>query len=396
MFLKTFKSKIVAASLSMSIISVLLFGYGLAQIYYQHMQKCVSRSLGFLATIIEHEYNIRHFNNHLGDKIIKNPQIDKILHGGLIDDFKIESVDSFSENRIYQKINPSKNVYISSSNSKINSELKNMIIKKWLYFLTTFIISIAIIVILIRYLFLPLNSLVNHCLTCSDPDSKPTPVSGFLELQALRDSIITLQQRISSLQKIQHESMKALAHELKTPLAQLRLRIDIADENSEWNQEQIGLAREEIDEISHKITQILEKSAVMGGLVNINIKNRISLWVEKLESLYKYKNLYINIDIDENKTITVKKEPFERVFTTLIENCINHSENNSQIYITYDDNKFILKNSIGDANSGIISSTKHGLQIAQTISKHLNWNLYHTKTDKEYISYLELKTAPLS
>ena len=45
MFLKTFKGRILAVSLGMTIVSVSIFGYGLAGIYYQHMHKCLYRSL---------------------------------------------------------------------------------------------------------------------------------------------------------------------------------------------------------------------------------------------------------------------------------------------------------------------------------------------------------------
>ncbi len=400
MFLETFKSRIIAMTLAMTTLSVAFFGYGLAGIYYAHMQKCVSRSLGFLANIIEHEYDLDSYSSDLNAQILQNYQIKKVLTGGLIDDFRVEHSSSITitDDRIYHAIalDGANELLVSSSKDKIDSELRDMVIEKWLYFLSGFIIAASLIVLLIRYLFVPFNTLVNHCLTCQDPDTKPKAVSGGIELQALRNAIIALQQRISKLQKIQHETMKALTHELKTPLAQMRLRLDLADQKGEWNRDSIVQSRDEIDSISSKITEILYQSNTNIEMININIYNKLQLWLDELKSLQEHKNLEISTNITQDMTILIKKEPFERVFRTLLENSINHSKNGSKIYINYTNRVFEITNSIGSSDEKIILSSKNGLKIAKTICEHYGWRLSHISSKDEYIATLELKKAPQS
>lgn len=84
MLLKTFKGKILAVTLGMTIFSVVIFGYGLANIYYHHMEKCLTRSLSFLTNIVTQEYDLSKWDPKMVVEIRKNEQMQNILKGGLL------------------------------------------------------------------------------------------------------------------------------------------------------------------------------------------------------------------------------------------------------------------------------------------------------------------------
>lgn len=395
MLLKTFKGRILAVSLGMTIFSVVIFGYGLAHIYYHHMEKCLTRSLSFLTNIVTQEYDLSKWDPKMVVEIRKNEQMKNILKGGLLDDLRIEVLSVLpikSDDRLFRsaRLADGRYLVISSSTAKIDDELIKMMADRWFFFLLGFLFTSGMIYLVIRHLFAPFNELVNHCLTCRDPKNKPNVVRGGTEIIALRDAIATLQERISGLQSAQRDSMKALTHELKTPLAQLRLRIDIADLKGEWNSDSIGAAREEIDTISEKITDILHATQRSEIVETIYLKKSVEEWIEELKPLWQHRELHFELSIPEASSALLPKAPFERVARILIENALNHTCEGSTIYLSCDKGIFEIKNPICDHVAPIIHSTGVGLEIAQTLCDYYGWRLNDAQDEKYYIATLSL------
>ncbi|MDP3267084.1 MAG: HAMP domain-containing sensor histidine kinase [Sulfuricurvum sp.] len=395
MLLKTFKGRILAVTLGMTIFSVVMFGYGLANIYYHHMEKCLTRSLSFLTNIVTHEYDLSHWDPKMVVEIRKNEQMQNILKGGLLHELQIEvlaSQPASHEDRLFRsaRLADGRYLVISSSTAKINGELIKMMIDRWFFFLLGFLFTSGMIYFLIRHLFAPFNELVNHCLTCRDPEKKPNVISGGTEIIALRDAIVTLQERISGLQSTQRDSMKALTHELKTPLAQLRLRIDLADLKGEWNSDAIGAAREEIDTISEKITNILHATQAREVVETIYLKKSVQEWIEELKPLWKHRELHFELSIPETSSAHLPKAPFERVTRILIENALNHACFGSTIYLRCDHGVFEIENPVCEKGTPIIHSTGVGLEIAQTLCEYYGWQLSDVQDDKHYMATLSL------
>ncbi|MDQ1298419.1 MAG: histidine kinase [Campylobacterota bacterium] len=395
MLLKTFKGKILAVTLGMTIFSVLIFGYGLAHIYYHHMEKCLTRSLSFLTGIVTHEYDLSKWDPKMVAEIRKNEQMQSILKGGLLQDLRIEVLTvkpASSDDRLFRSapLADGRYLVISSSVDKIDDELIKMMADRWFFFLFGLFFTSGMIYLLIRHLFAPFNELVNHCLTCRDPENKPDVVRGGIEIIALRDAIATLQERISGLQSAQRDSMKALTHELKTPLAQLRLRIDIADLKGEWNSNAIGAAREEIDTISEKITNILYATQASEIVETIYLKKSVEGWIEELKPLWQHRELHFELAIPESSSALLPKAPFERVARILIENALNYTCKGSTIYLSCDNGIFEIKNPVCDHVAPMIHSAGIGLKIAQTLCDYYGWRLNGVQDEKHYTATLSL------
>lgn len=395
MFLKTFKSRIFAISFGMTILSVSIFGYGLVGVYYQHMEKYLASSLSFLISEVLQEHMPTEVSVENITSIIYDPHLLSLSRGGLIDDLRIDLLDVIpqqTKERLFQftRLQDGRYLVISSSMAKIDDELIRMVASKWVFFFFGFIFTGGLIYFLIRLLFAPFNELVHHCLTCNDPDYMPDEVGGGSEIMALRDAISTLQQRISGLQSAQRDSMKALTHELKTPLAQLRLRIDLADLKGEWNSEAITSAREEIDSITQKITHILHTTHHFEVMETIYLKKSVEGWIEEVKSLWEYRELRFELDIPETSAALLPRVPFERVARILIENALNHACSGSMIYLRCDKGKFEIKNPVCDRSSPIISQAGVGLEIAQTLCDYYGWKLNDIQDEKSYSVTLSL------
>lgn len=387
MLLKTFKGRILAVTLGMTIFSVVIFGYGLANIYYHHMEKCLTRSLSFLTNIVTQEYDLSQWNPEMEVEIRKNKQMQNILRGGLLYELHIEVLPlqpASSAERLFRssQLADGRYLVISSSTAKIDDELIKMMADRWFFFLLGLLFTSGMIYLIIRHLFAPFNELVNHCLTCRDSNNKPNVVRGGTEIIALRDAIATLQERISGLQKAQHDSMKALTHELKTPLAQLRLRIDIADQKGEWKSDSIEQAREEIDTISEKITHILHTTGRAEEMEVIYLRDSVEVWIEELKPLWQHRELKFELTIAKESSALLPKAPFERVTRILIENALNHACFGSTIYLRCDRGVFEIENPVCDKGTPIIHSTGVGLEIAQTLCDYYGWKLYDMQDEK--------------
>jgi signal transduction histidine kinase len=379
----------------MTIFSVVIFGYGLANIYYHHMEKCLTRSLSFLTNIVTHEYDLSHWDPKMVVEIRKNEQMQNILKGGLLHELHIEvlaSQPAASHERLFRsaRLADGRYLVISSSTAKIDNELIKMMADRWAFFLLGLLFTSGMIYLLIRHLFAPFNELVDHCLTCRDPENKPDVVGGGTEIIALRDAIATLQGRISGLQSAQRDSMKALTHELKTPLAQLRLRIDIADLKGEWNSDAIGAAREEIDTISEKITDILHATQGSEVVETIYLKKSVEEWIEELKPLWQHRELHFELSIPQTSSALLPKAPFERVARILIENALNHTCEGSTIYLSCDKGIFEIKNPMCNHVVPIIRSTGIGLEIAKTLCDYYGWRLNDVQDEKYYTATLSL------
>ena len=329
------------------------------------------------------------------EKMYQHPQLLNVLQGGLIHEISIEMFAEeplSDQKRIYQykKLDDGHYFSVSSSTKKINEEVLNMITDRWIYFFFGFAFTSLLIYLFIRLLFAPFNQLVRHCLTCEDPDKKPEGVTGGSEIITLRDAIATLQQRISRLQKAQHESMKALTHELKTPLAQLRLRIDLANQKGKWSEESILEAKKEIDEISHKITKILHSRKVSQKVEKTHLKQSLLHVIEELRSLWEYRELHFEVDMPQDAVLSLPTEAYERVIRILIENSINHSLKSATVHIHCRQGVLTISNPISQDKNKIIDSTGKGLEIAKTLCDYYKWELEAQSIDAKYQIVLRL------
>jgi len=341
------------------------------------------------------EFDTKNYTDEMNRAMYQHPQLQNVLKGGLISNIQIELLQTLpisDETRIYQYQKLANGDYfsVSSSTQKIDEEVLNMISDRWIFFLFGFIFTSLLIYFLVRLLFKPINELVNHCLTCEDPDKQPSHVSGGAEIATLRDAIATLQSRISRLQKEKHESIKALTHELKTPLAQLRLRIDLANEHQKWTQESASEAKKEIDEISNKITAILKSPKVNKKVSKLNLKDSITNLITELEPLWSHRELKFEVNIDKERILTLPLEPFERVLRILIENSLNHSLKGATVQIEEKQGVLKIKNPISTDKNKIIDSTGKGLEIAKTLCEYYSWQLSATSQDAEYEICLEI------
>lgn len=156
-------------------------------------------------------------------------------------------------------------------------------------------------------------------------------------------------------------SLEDISHQIKTPLTSISIMLDNIRENQNMDE---GIRNQFLHEINRQIEWIkwlvisllklskLDSDTVVFTKSEINVKELIEQVV---------KNLAIPLDIKQQNIIIQEKEAkfigdynwqLEAI-TNIIKNCIEHTEENKNIYISFEENNFYTKIVIRDEGTGI-------------------------------------------
>ena len=173
-----------------------------------------------------------------------------------------------------------------------------------------------------------------------------------------------------------------ISHQLKTPLTSIRIMLDNIKDDPDMEKEvREDFLREiskQIDWISSLVVSLLKIAKFDAGTIKmenneINAKNLIDNIVSNLAILIELKNIEIITNVDEKATFIADYKWQQEALTNILKNAIEHSKQNSRIYITVENTSLFLKIIIKDEGSGI---DKEDL-------KHIFQRFYKTKNSSE-------------
>ena len=173
-----------------------------------------------------------------------------------------------------------------------------------------------------------------------------------------------------------------ISHQLKTPLTSIRIMLDNIQDDPDMKKEvREDFLREiskQIDWISSLVVALLKIAKFDAGTIKmenneINAKNLIDNIVSNLAILMELKNIEIITNVDEKATFIADYKWQQEALTNILKNAIEHSKQNSRIYITVENTSLFLKIIIKDEGSGI---DKEDL-------KHIFQRFYKTKNSSE-------------
>ena len=173
-----------------------------------------------------------------------------------------------------------------------------------------------------------------------------------------------------------------ISHQLKTPLTSIRIMLDNIQDDPDMEKEvREDFLREiskQIDWISSLVVSLLKIAKFDAGTIKmenneINAKNLIDNIISNLAILMELKNIEIITNVDEKATFIADYKWQQEALTNILKNAIEHSKQNSRIYITVENTNLFLKIIIKDEGSGI---DKEDL-------KHIFQRFYKTKNSSE-------------
>ncbi len=157
--------------------------------------------------------------------------------------------------------------------------------------------------------------------------------------------------------------MGTVSHEFKTPIASIQLGIQILEneKTGHLNEEQKGLVngiKDDADRLLRITGELLNITQVESGAIQINlisseIKPMIEYAVNANKSAAEYKNIKIDVDIEDNTLVAADSEKTAWVLTNLISNAVRYSYENATIDVKVEKTKNQIRFSVTDTGQGI-------------------------------------------
>ena len=218
----------------------------------------------------------------------------------------------------------------------------------------------------------------------------------YINLLQVIDDVEEKNEMILQLEKIKYEFFRGRSHDLKTPLASLKIIL----ENMKY---QVGKYKNRdyyideciqiVDGLSEKVVELLRESKeALGEKAKwISLEEEIQKVTQDHYWIAMKRNLTIHSHIDE-KQLLIGQEALKMVLSNIFSNAYQYAKKGSVIRIVSDDNCFMIQNEVNDAveemNDLIAENQKKtgiGLLVVQNLLEHYGFT-YHLEKDQNIVT----------
>lgn len=273
---------------------------------------------------------------------------------------------------------------LKSSDSEVKKYIINTAIMQLLQHSIYLIVILILSLYFLNKLLSPLNNLVKKCKNYKDGGTFALSKQHLLvEIEQIESALSILIHRLEELRKKDKEIFALATHELKTPLAIIKARVERYSDNQAY------LKDDFINDINNDIKRLyLEVKSLLYFNVfdfdeksTFSIKEAIEDSVLKVDVLLKNNHLRIKI-LGDDFSITARKNLFVKMLMVLLENAIIYAKIDSVIEIAIKGKTIHMKNTQGEAIN--LFSSKLGIKILDKISKELDFTFDIIKDSHTY------------
>ena len=232
-----------------------------------------------------------------------------------------------------------------------------------------------------------------------------TDVSEFDELN---QSLTKLIEHNVSVYKTQKEFTENASHELQTPLAILKNKLDILLQNQDLTEKQYQIA-EEMNRALSRSSRINKNLLLLAKIDNkqfdsetFHLDEVLNQSLEILQEHFEQKNISVNTEISDNVKVNGNIGLTEVLINNLIINAIRHTSINGSISIKLNNSVFEVSNSGTEKlNSDLLfkrfsrfskdnNGSGLGLAIVKEICKSQNWTIDYRFENNNHIFSVKL------
>ncbi len=232
-----------------------------------------------------------------------------------------------------------------------------------------------------------------------------TDVSEFDELN---QSLTKLIEHNVSVYKTQKEFTENASHELQTPLAILKNKLDILLQNQDLTEKQYQIA-EEMNRALSRSSRINKNLLLLAKIDNkqfdsetFHLNEVLNQSLEILQEHFEQKNISVNTEISDNVKVNGNIGLTEVLINNLIINAIRHTSINGSILIRLSQSEFEVSNSgTGKLNGDLLfkrfsrfskdnNGSGLGLAIVKEICKSQNWTIDYRFENNNHIFSVKL------
>lgn len=275
---------------------------------------------------------------------------------------------------------------ISSDTKKIDqavSKYANQLFEQ--YFITLLIFLGTSWFFLQRYL-TPLSKLANQISAWKDDDPFAFSVKNVgSEIQELSFAFSNLIKRLDGFRKKEKELFKEMAHELKTPLAIMKARIDVYENDDTADKKKfISDFNNDIARLTSELKSILFfESSDFDQKTKFYVDEILTQVIAKTEILAHSRGLHLFVCAD-NFEVFISKKLFKKVLIVLIENALTYAKENSEIKIDVGANEKRVSITNVKNKEKFLFSSKIGHKILNRITQEINIKFEIFENDEIY------------
>lgn len=200
------------------------------------------------------------------------------------------------------------------------------------------------------------------------------------EINELEETLTSAAKELSKTEELRRELLANVSHDLKTPLTLIKANAemvkDLTYKDKDKREKNLNTITEEVDRLNLLVEDVLDLSKMQSKAVKLekeefNINEMINTIIERFNILCErdgYKINYSGFDY----VISADKKKLEQVIYNLINNAINYTGDDKQVYIDLIDMKKSIKVVVRDTGKGI---DKEDIDYI--------WDKYY-KVDKKY------------
>ncbi len=184
--------------------------------------------------------------------------------------------------------------------------------------------------------------------------------SGYLETKKLADTLNYAEKELSRVDRMQRDLMANVSHDLRTPLTMLKAYAemirDLSGDNPKKRTEHLEIIINETDRLALLVNDILDLSKLESGkqkltCTEFNIGSKLSEIIDRFKGVSEKMGYHIHFIPDTERTVCCDVVKIEQVIYNLINNAINYTGADKQVYvrqINRDDGVIIEVEDTGD------------------------------------------------
>lgn len=240
------------------------------------------------------------------------------------------------------------------------------------YGLTLCLILIVSFVLLQRYM-RPLGILAEraHSWKCGDPFKFALENAG-QEIEELSHAFSALVYRLEGFRTKEKALFKEMAHELKTPIAIMRARLDVYEKSDNLSKEQM------VTELGHDIERLMSElknvlffeSTDFEDSTYFEMTDVLDEVIHKVDILARRRKLKLFV-CQERLGVNAPRKLFQKVMTALVENALTYAKEGSEIKINIETDKQVVTISNIKGEEKYLFSSKIGQKMLDRVSKEL-------------------------
>lgn len=308
------------------------------------------------------------------------PHIKMILKDSEVSGLRLRISDTpfvSTENSIVSHVHLSSGYYLNaiSDHRKIDRSVIKYGQKLLFRYLISLIGVLIIIVFVLHYYMRPLSLLAEK--TREWKKDEPFDIDqkeASSEIKEVAQSFSALVKRLEMYRLKEAQLFKEAAHELKTPLALIRSRLDVYEQSDNYEKSKfLAEFSRDVERLTTELKSVLFlESSDFEEESEVDIQEMLRGIKEKMEILIHRKKLVIDI-CEETFIVTVPKKLIYKVFGALIENATTYATERSRIEIDIDPNfrSIRITNRIG--NDKYLFSSKIGSKVLNRLSTEIGY-----------------------